>query len=175
MPLSPDENTVPQMLTLEKTAFTFAMVLAFTEGLICSGLAQTDLEPIYPSGKTQLREFSDTAKTALSRQLSRAVTRGDTPGVVALVVGRDGVLYRGRSRQARRCAQHSDARECHFFDRVHDQAGDVGGDHDAVRRGQAQARRSGVEIPDEALTTCGSLRSSTRRTQPTKRGRRSGR
>ena len=34
-------------------------------------------------------------KAALSRQLSDAVARGDTPGVVALVVGRDGVLYEG--------------------------------------------------------------------------------
>jgi methyl acetate hydrolase len=33
--------------------------------------------------------------TALSRQLAAAVERGDTPGVVALVVDRDGVLYEG--------------------------------------------------------------------------------
>src|SRR5262249_14930665 len=31
----------------------------------------------------------------LSRQLTDAVGRGDTPGVVALVVNRDGVLYEG--------------------------------------------------------------------------------
>jgi methyl acetate hydrolase len=34
-------------------------------------------------------------KAELSRQLSEAVGRGDTPGVVALVVGREGVLYEG--------------------------------------------------------------------------------
>jgi methyl acetate hydrolase len=33
--------------------------------------------------------------TALSMQLAAAVERGDTPGVVALVVDRDGVLYEG--------------------------------------------------------------------------------
>src|ERR1700676_1675789 len=34
-------------------------------------------------------------KAELSRQLSEAVGRGDTPGVVALVVGRERVLYEG--------------------------------------------------------------------------------
>jgi CubicO group peptidase (beta-lactamase class C family) len=44
---------------------------------------------------TQSQRFSDQAKAALARQLTGAVARGDTPGVVALVVGRDGVLYQG--------------------------------------------------------------------------------
>jgi len=39
--------------------------------------------------------FSAAGEAALSRQLSDAVARGDTPGVVALVVGREGVLYEG--------------------------------------------------------------------------------
>jgi methyl acetate hydrolase len=39
--------------------------------------------------------FSAAGKAALSRQLSGAVARGDTPGVVALVVGREGTLYEG--------------------------------------------------------------------------------
>jgi CubicO group peptidase (beta-lactamase class C family) len=34
-------------------------------------------------------------KTALSRYLASAVQRGDVPGIVALVVDRDGVLYQG--------------------------------------------------------------------------------
>ncbi len=34
-------------------------------------------------------------KDAISRELSGAVSRGETPGVVALVVGEDGVLYQG--------------------------------------------------------------------------------
>ncbi len=33
--------------------------------------------------------------SALARQLAAAVERGDTPGVVALLVDRDGVLYEG--------------------------------------------------------------------------------
>ena len=37
--------------------------------------------------------FSYAGKAALSRQLSDAVARGDTPGVVALIVGRASTLY----------------------------------------------------------------------------------
>jgi methyl acetate hydrolase len=39
--------------------------------------------------------LSDAGTTALSQQLAAAVAHGDTPGVVALVVDRDGVLYEG--------------------------------------------------------------------------------
>src|ERR1700674_1274001 len=39
--------------------------------------------------------LSETGTAALSRQLDAAVARGDTPGVVALVVDGDGVLYEG--------------------------------------------------------------------------------
>jgi methyl acetate hydrolase len=39
--------------------------------------------------------LSEPGKVALSRQLDAAVERGDAPGVVALVVDRDGVLYEG--------------------------------------------------------------------------------
>ncbi len=39
--------------------------------------------------------ISDAGKTALSQQLSAAVARGDAPGVVALVVNRDGVIFEG--------------------------------------------------------------------------------
>lgn len=39
--------------------------------------------------------ISKDGEAALSRQLSTAVDRGDVPGVVALVVGPDGVLYQG--------------------------------------------------------------------------------
>src|SRR6202158_5147577 len=41
------------------------------------------------------QSFSDAGKAALSRQLSGAVSRSDTPGVAALVVDRDGVIYEG--------------------------------------------------------------------------------
>jgi CubicO group peptidase (beta-lactamase class C family) len=39
--------------------------------------------------------LSEAGRVALSRQLDAAVARGDTPGVVALVVDSNGVLYEG--------------------------------------------------------------------------------
>jgi methyl acetate hydrolase len=65
---------------------------------VSAGLAQTAAQPASgkgaPSG-TGTRGFSDAGKQAVSRQLNEAVRRGDTPGVVALVVGPDAVLYEG--------------------------------------------------------------------------------
>ena len=70
-------------MRLHKTAVTFAAFVALTGGLASTGRAQKQ-----PG-------FTDAGKTAISSQLSGAVSRGDTPGVAALVVGRDGVLYEG--------------------------------------------------------------------------------
>lgn len=39
--------------------------------------------------------FTDSGKASLSGELNNAVSRGDSPGVVALVVSRDEVLYQG--------------------------------------------------------------------------------
>src|SRR6202167_890033 len=59
-------------------------------------IAVTFAAIVTPSGwQATAQELSDAGKAAISRQLSGAVSRGDTPGVVALVVGRDGVLYEG--------------------------------------------------------------------------------
>jgi methyl acetate hydrolase len=80
------------MTTLHQIA-AFAAFVALTGLVISSGLAQTNAQPT--SGHTRTKRFSETSKSALSSQLSSAVERGDTPGVVALVVGRDGVLYQG--------------------------------------------------------------------------------
>jgi CubicO group peptidase (beta-lactamase class C family) len=44
---------------------------------------------------TTRHRLSEAGAVALSQQLDAAVARGDTPGVVALVVDRDGVLYEG--------------------------------------------------------------------------------
>ena len=44
--------------------------------------------------------FSPDAKAAITRQLEQAVQRGDTPGVVALVVDRDGTLYEAAAGKA---------------------------------------------------------------------------
>ena len=41
------------------------------------------------------KRVSEATKTALTQELNDSVRHGDTPGVVALVVGRDGVLYQG--------------------------------------------------------------------------------
>ena len=82
-------------MTLHKTAATFAVFVALTGWLASSELAHVNAQPTRPPGRTLTQEFSDTGKAALSRQLSGAVSRGDSPGVVALVVSRDGVLYQG--------------------------------------------------------------------------------
>lgn len=57
--------------------------------------AQTNARPPAAADNTQSKGFSDAGKTALSRQLASSVSRGDTPGVVALVVDRERVLYEG--------------------------------------------------------------------------------
>jgi methyl acetate hydrolase len=64
-------------------------------GSLVSGAAQTTTQSSRKAEHTQARGFAEASKAALSRQLSDAVARGDTPGVVALVVGSDGVLYEG--------------------------------------------------------------------------------
>jgi methyl acetate hydrolase len=68
---------------------TIVALVAVT-GWLISGHAQATAQPGRPA-------FSDAAKATLSRQMTDAVSRGDTPGVVALVVGREGVLYQGAS------------------------------------------------------------------------------
>src|SRR5271165_3503082 len=80
-------------MRLDKTAVSFAAFVAFTGFLVSTGPAQTNAPPARGAEHTQ--GFLDAAKAALSGQLSGAVSRGDTPGVVALLVGRDGVLYEG--------------------------------------------------------------------------------
>jgi CubicO group peptidase (beta-lactamase class C family) len=80
-------------MTLHKTAVIVAAFVAFTGWLPSTGPAQTNVQPA--RAVEQTKAFSDAGKAALSHQLSSAVSRGDTPGVVALLVGRDGVLYEG--------------------------------------------------------------------------------
>ena len=82
------------MTTLHQIA-AFAAFVVLTGCLVSSGLAQTSAQPTHLPRQTRTKRLSATSKSALSRQLSSAVGRGDTPGVVALVVGRDGVLYLG--------------------------------------------------------------------------------
>ena len=46
-----------------------------------------------PGERTKVQGFSDAGKAALTKQMTDAVSRGDTPGVVEIVVNREGVLY----------------------------------------------------------------------------------
>jgi len=65
---------------------------------VSTGLAQTAAQPASGKGAPSsagTQRFSDAGKQAVSRQLNEAVRRGDTPGVVALVVGQEAVLYEG--------------------------------------------------------------------------------
>jgi len=83
-----------QMKTLRKTVASFIVFTALA-GWVSPGLAQTNASLTPPPQQARTGSFSETGSAALSRQLSSAVDRGDTPGVVALVVGRDGVLFQG--------------------------------------------------------------------------------
>ena len=67
------------------------MVARLAGWLGATGITYSNAQP----ARAEARGFSDSGKDALSRQLTGSVARGDTPGVVALVVGRDGVLYEG--------------------------------------------------------------------------------
>src|SRR5437879_13865263 len=82
-------------MRLHKAGLSVALLLALAGWLVSPKLAQTSGQPARGTEHTQAAGFSDAGKAALSRQLSDAVSRGDTPGVVALVVGREGVFYEG--------------------------------------------------------------------------------
>lgn len=81
-------------MKLHKLFLTTAFI-ALAGSLVSTGLAQTNAQSSRRAEQTQATGFSDAGKAAFSHQLSEAVARGDTPGVVALVVGPDGVLYAG--------------------------------------------------------------------------------
>src|ERR1700688_126245 len=84
-----------EIMRLHKTAIRLAAFMALTGSLVCSGLAQTNSQRSRQAEPTEVNGLSDSDKAALSRQISSAVSRGDVPGVVALIVGREGVLYEG--------------------------------------------------------------------------------
>ena len=100
-PLDPGRNEVARNHQIETAQgrYYFAAFLAIAGWLVSAGIArtliQTKAAPARAAERSEAPRFSDAGKAALSRQLSNAVSRGDTPGVVALVVGRDGVLYEG--------------------------------------------------------------------------------
>lgn len=71
---------------------SFVMVAAL---LVSAQSAGTSAQAVRGAGQSQPQEFSSAAKAALSRQLTDAVARGDTPGAVELVVDQQRVLYQG--------------------------------------------------------------------------------
>jgi len=88
------------------TPASLAKVLALSTllSLTSSGLVQPAPGQTAPKAQiaaaNKARGFSDTGKVAITKQLEAAVSRGDTPGVVALVVDRDGVIYEGAAGKA---------------------------------------------------------------------------
>jgi CubicO group peptidase (beta-lactamase class C family) len=73
---------------MKRRTTVLALLSAFAIGVLDSGCAsQTQAHARHT--------LSEAATPALSQQLAAAVAHGDTPGVVALLVDRDGVLYEG--------------------------------------------------------------------------------
>jgi len=75
----------------KKIAVSVAAFVILAGFLGVAGIAYTNAQPAPAEGKS----FSDAGKAALSRQLSDSVAHGDTPGVAALVVDQNSVLYEG--------------------------------------------------------------------------------
>ena len=84
-------------MKVHRTALTLGLFVALSGLLISAGLAQTSaqLPREAERAKVAAAALSNAGKAALSRQLSEAVRRADTPGVVSVVVNRDRVLYQG--------------------------------------------------------------------------------
>jgi len=68
-----------------KTAALLTFAVLTAAGLAAQG----------PGERTTVLGFSDAGKAALTQQMTAAVSRGDTPGVVEMVVSRDRVLFEG--------------------------------------------------------------------------------
>jgi methyl acetate hydrolase len=80
-------------MTMHKCGIAARWLLAVAGLFVCAPFARTHLQasPAAPHPP----ELSSDARSALSRQLQDAVTRSDAPGVVALVVDQQQVLYEG--------------------------------------------------------------------------------
>lgn len=81
-------------MRLHRSAITLAVFVALG-GLPSRVLIAQNAPAPHATERTRVKgqSLSALAKAALSRQLKAAVARGDTPGVAALVVSRDAVLY----------------------------------------------------------------------------------
>ena len=79
------------MMPLPLFARRLAVIACLAGWLASPGLAQTSTA----AGPARAPVLSAAGQAAISKQLRDAVSRGYTPGVVALVVDRQGVLYQG--------------------------------------------------------------------------------
>jgi methyl acetate hydrolase len=82
-------------MKLRTTAFAITLFVASAGWLVRAASAQTNEQLSRRGDHSESHGLSDAGKATLSRHLSDAVNRGDTPGVVALIVDRDNVLYEG--------------------------------------------------------------------------------
>jgi len=82
-------------MALHLTARTLAAFVALNGLMVASGFVQGNAQTTVEGKQKMAIGFSEAGKSALTRAMESAVERGDTPGVVSLVVGRDGVLYEG--------------------------------------------------------------------------------
>lgn len=78
----------------KQTAFA-AVAASVMVGCASAALTQPSAQASRAAEHPRGQGFSEAAKVALSGQLRNSVSRGQTAGVVALVVDRDGVLYQG--------------------------------------------------------------------------------
>jgi methyl acetate hydrolase len=79
-------------MSLKKTTVTVTAFAILAGCLVGTGINYTKAEPARAATEPG---FSASGKAALSSELNGSVTRGDTPGVVALVTGSAGVLWEG--------------------------------------------------------------------------------
>ncbi len=82
-------------MSYRKRALPVVLLAAVAAWLVSAGSNQASATPPRGAEDTRAQGFPRAGKAALSRQLREAVGRGDAPGVVALVVGRKAVLYKG--------------------------------------------------------------------------------
>jgi len=78
-------------MTHQKTAAGYGVVAIVAVFALVSSVpaAQSTGE------RTKVQGISDAGKAALTQQINAAVARGDTPGVVEIIVNREGILYEG--------------------------------------------------------------------------------
>jgi methyl acetate hydrolase len=80
---------------MQRSALAVFLLSSIQLALASPGLAPANGQAAGVVEAAGTKAYSDSGKAALSRQLLGAVNRGDTPGVVAVVVNLDGTLYEG--------------------------------------------------------------------------------